>query len=200
MTSKLFKYLTGKLFQYFSLIIEWPVIMVFSVQTFQEFVLHFFCFFVFFSIIQSGKLDDFHEFQFAFCFILQQAPEQGLFLDSSKTNFYFLKCKKTSAEINLIFLESLKVWLGLTLCTFRVCLCKTKLISKVRTVSQVHTDIISVVGFRCWLFQHPSFNYRKVTTTNTSCLEAHLGFFRLLMMLIDAYSLFPFGKKLPNYI
>ena len=89
MTSKLFKYLTGKLFQYFSLIIEWPVIMVFSVQTLQEFVLQFF-----FSIIQSGKLDDFHEFQFAFCFILQQAPEQGLFLDSSKTNFYFLKCKK----------------------------------------------------------------------------------------------------------
>ena len=90
MTSKLFKYLTGKLFQYFSLIIKWPVIMVFLVQTFQEFVLQFF-----FSIIQSGKLDEFHEFQFAFCFILKQAPEQGLFLDSSKTNFYFLKCIKS---------------------------------------------------------------------------------------------------------
>ena len=39
--------------------------------------------------------------------------------------------------------------------------------------------------------------YRKVASSNTSRLEAHAGFFRLLMKgIFDAYVLWPFGKKL----
>ena len=38
---------------------------------------------------------------------------------------------------------------------------------------------------------------RNVMSSNTSCLEAHLGFFRLLMKgIIDLYVLWPFEKKL----
>ena len=40
-------------------------------------------------------------------------------------------------------------------------------------------------------------NYRKVTSFNTSCLEAHAGFLRLLMKgIFDPYVLWPFDKKL----
>ena len=39
--------------------------------------------------------------------------------------------------------------------------------------------------------------YRKVTSTNPSHLEAHAGFFRLLMKgIFDPYVLWPFDKKL----
>ena len=39
--------------------------------------------------------------------------------------------------------------------------------------------------------------YRKVASSNTSCLEAHAGFFRLLMKgIFDPYVLWPFDKKL----
>ena len=38
--------------------------------------------------------------------------------------------------------------------------------------------------------------YRKVTSSNTSRLEAHAGFFRLLMKgTFDSYVLWPFDKK-----
>ena len=40
-------------------------------------------------------------------------------------------------------------------------------------------------------------NYGKVASSNTSCLEAHAGFFRLLMNgIFDPYVLWPFDKKL----
>ena len=40
-------------------------------------------------------------------------------------------------------------------------------------------------------------NYRKVASSNTSRLEAHAGFFRLLMnWIMDPYVLWPFDKKL----
>ena len=39
--------------------------------------------------------------------------------------------------------------------------------------------------------------YHKVASYNTSCLEAHAGFFRLLMKgIFDPYVLRPFDKKL----
>ena len=39
--------------------------------------------------------------------------------------------------------------------------------------------------------------YRKVTSSNTSCLEAHAGLFRLLMKgIFDPYVLGPYDKKL----
>ena len=42
-----------------------------------------------------------------------------------------------------------------------------------------------------------SFDYRKVPSFNMSHLEAHAGFFRLLMKEIsDPYVLLPFDKKL----
>ena len=42
-----------------------------------------------------------------------------------------------------------------------------------------------------------SFEYRKVTSSNTSCLEAYAGFFRLLMKgIFDPYVLWFFDKKL----
>ena len=38
--------------------------------------------------------------------------------------------------------------------------------------------------------------YRKVASSNTSCLEAHAGISRLLMKgIFDAYVLLPFDKK-----
>ena len=38
--------------------------------------------------------------------------------------------------------------------------------------------------------------YRKVASSNTSRLEAHAGFFRLLMKgIFDPYVLWPFDKK-----
>ena len=38
--------------------------------------------------------------------------------------------------------------------------------------------------------------YRKVASSNTSHLEAHAGFFRLLMKgIFDPYVLWPFDKK-----
>ena len=41
------------------------------------------------------------------------------------------------------------------------------------------------------------FTYRKVASSNTSCLEAHLGFFWLLMKgIFDAYVLWPFGNNI----
>ena len=50
-------------------------------------------------------------------------------------------------------------------------------------------------------------NYRKVTNSNTSRLEAHAGFFRLVMtdLIFDPYVLWPFDIKVisqvrtPNY-
>ena len=39
--------------------------------------------------------------------------------------------------------------------------------------------------------------YRKVASSNMSCLEAHAGFFRLLMKgIYGPYALWPFDKKL----
>ena len=39
--------------------------------------------------------------------------------------------------------------------------------------------------------------YHKVTSSNTSCLEAHAGLFRLLMKgIFGPYALWPFDKKL----
>ena len=39
--------------------------------------------------------------------------------------------------------------------------------------------------------------YRKIASSNKSGLEAHVGFFRLLMKAIfDSYVLWPFDKKL----
>ena len=39
--------------------------------------------------------------------------------------------------------------------------------------------------------------YRKVASSNTSCLEAHAGFFRLLMKgIFNPYVLWPFDRKL----
>ena len=35
-----------------------------------------------------------------------------------------------------------------------------------------------------YLKVHPKITYRKVASSNTSCLEAHAGFFRLLMKWI----------------
>ena len=42
------------------------------------------------------------------------------------------------------------------------------------------------------------FEYRKVASSNTSRLEAHAGFFRLLIMkgIFDPYVLWPFDTKL----
>ena len=43
--------------------------------------------------------------------------------------------------------------------------------------------------------------YRKVVISNTSCLEAHTGFFRLLMKgIFDPYVLRSFEKKLISYL
>ena len=42
-----------------------------------------------------------------------------------------------------------------------------------------------------------NFKYRNVASSNTSLLEAHAGFFRLLMKgIFDPYVLWPFDKKL----
>ena len=47
------------------------------------------------------------------------------------------------------------------------------------------------------LLRRPSLEYRKVASSNTSCLEAHAGFFRSLMKgIFDPYTLWPFDKKL----
>ena len=41
------------------------------------------------------------------------------------------------------------------------------------------------------------YGYRRVASSNSSCLEAHAGFFRLLMKgIFDPYVLWPFDKKL----
>ena len=41
-----------------------------------------------------------------------------------------------------------------------------------------------------YVFSTQKWNYRKVAGTNTSCLEPHPGFFRLLMKgIFDAYVL-----------
>ena len=45
------------------------------------------------------------------------------------------------------------------------------------------------------------FRYHKIASSNTSCLEAHVGFFRLLMKgIFGPYVLWPFEKKLFFYI
>ena len=44
------------------------------------------------------------------------------------------------------------------------------------------------------------FRYRKVSNSNASCLEAHAGFFRLLMKGIFGTYICPFDKKLLMYI
>ena len=45
--------------------------------------------------------------------------------------------------------------------------------------------------------EHKFSEYRKAASSNTSCLETHTGFFRLLMKRIfDPYELWPFDKKL----
>ena len=52
---------------------------------------------------------------------------------------------------------------------------------------------------RTRLFFEMSFvsRYRKVRSCNTSCLEAHAGFFRLLIKgIFDPYEMRPFDKKL----
>ena len=42
----------------------------------------------------------------------------------------------------------------------------------------------------CQSGTHADSNYQKVTSSNTSCLEAHAGFFRLLMKgIFDPYEL-----------
>ena len=44
-------------------------------------------------------------------------------------------------------------------------------------------------------------SYRKVASSNTSCLEAHAGFLRLLMKgIFYPYVLRPFDKKLISYL
>ena len=51
--------------------------------------------------------------------------------------------------------------------------------------------------FPCILYVTEKRTYRKVASSNTSRLEAHAGFFRLLMKeIFDAYILWPFDKKL----
>ena len=51
-----------------------------------------------------------------------------------------------------------------------------------------------------WFIQLPNLQeltYRIVASSNTSCLEAHAGFFRLLMNgIFDPYVLWTFDKKL----
>ena len=43
-------------------------------------------------------------------------------------------------------------------------------------------NLASLIPLYCVIFFcFPSYKYRKVATSNTSCLEAHAGFFRLLM-------------------
>ena len=51
--------------------------------------------------------------------------------------------------------------------------------------------------FGTWKKQYfKKFTYRKVASSNTSCLEAHAGLFRLSMQgIFDAYVLWPFGKS-----
>ena len=45
-------------------------------------------------------------------------------------------------------------------------------------------------------FHIPTLIYRKVASSNTYRLEAHAGFFRLLMKgIFDPYVLWPFDKK-----
>ena len=54
------------------------------------------------------------------------------------------------------------------------------------------TDSICVAAAVCTI---------KVASSNTPCLEAHAGFFRLFMKgIFDPYVLWPFGKKLVFYL
>ena len=62
-----------------------------------------------------------------------------------------------------------------------------------RTNISLRQRFLELVG-RC---EYISNNYRKVASSNTSCLEAHAGFFRLLMKgIFDPYALLPFDTKL----
>ena len=55
----------------------------------------------------------------------------------------------------------------------------------------------SIFRFELSLFCQTSSNYRKVASSNTSCLEGHAGFFKLLMKgIFDPYVLSSFDKKL----
>ena len=62
---------------------------------------------------------------------------------------------------------------------------------------------ITIIGgkyFRCHVVNKPvmlNYDYRKVASSNTFCLEAHAGFFRLLIKgIFDPNVLWPFDKKL----
>ena len=83
---------------------------------------------------------------------------------------------------------------------------KTRFIISI-VFSQIFVEkwILGFVGFaiREWLFGMGTIfskslvTYRKVANSNTSCLEAHVGFFRWLMKGIsDPYVLWLFDKKL----
>ena len=56
---------------------------------------------------------------------------------------------------------------------------------------------IMISGFQIQILANGKIHYHKVASSNMSCLEAHAGFFRLLMKgIFDPYILSPFDKKL----
>ena len=51
--------------------------------------------------------------------------------------------------------------------------------------------------YKHWCVFHAESKYRKVASSNTTCLGAHAGFFKLLIKgIFDHYVLWPFDKKL----
>ena len=57
------------------------------------------------------------------------------------------------------------------------------------------TRLVKHNGAKC--FMNQNFSYHKVASSNTSRLEAHSGFFRLIMKgIFGPYVLWPLDKKL----
>ena len=68
---------------------------------------------------------------------------------------------------------------------------------KHETALLVEVGTLHVVPIFCSLTKFFKCRYRKVASSNTSRLEAHAGFFRLLLKVIfDPYALKRFYKKL----
>ena len=65
---------------------------------------------------------------------------------------------------------------------------------------ELFSSLVYGVFIHQYLERSPYFNsnsYRNVASSDTSCLEAHAGFFKLLMNgTFDPYILLPFEKKL----
>ena len=82
------------------------------------------------------------------------------------------------------FFKFKKLWFISYQCCFTIYLFTKKFISR-NMILSVHSK-----------FSHLT-RYRKVASSNTSCLEAHAGFFRLIMKgIFNPYVLWPFDKKL----